>query len=114
MTALLISFTEIAPPVEYGSIGCLKSSAPVMTSIPKEVVNRMPGETTAEKCAWAARKQRNNLFAMKSGAECTASKVSATQILAKLESTCSGSKGERELFFVGGMCGTMRECTGKP
>ncbi|XP_078372426.1 uncharacterized protein LOC144656078 [Oculina patagonica] len=97
-------FKEIAPKVHYGSIVCLTSSDPVMDSIPKEEVDRMPGKTTAEKCAWAARKRQSYLFAVKTEAEeCTSSHVgNAPAILNKLEEkTCTGRSGERELYFVG-------------
>ena len=102
------SITEIAPGVAYGLIGCLKTSAPVMTSIASEKVNRMPGELTAEKCAWAARTQRDYLFTAVTSGEtvtgCSASKVDATKLFTNLEPTCSGTDGESQLFFVGGTC----------
>ena len=104
----VVYITDIPPPVIYGSIGCLKSGDPVMTNIPKDEVDRMPGETMAEKCAWAARKQLNYMFAVKLGAspECTASQDTAINILDKAkEGTCKGN--ERQLFFVGGMCGSV-------
>ncbi len=66
----------------------------------------MPGKTTAEKCAWAARKRQSYLFAVKTEAEeCTSSHVgNAPAILNKLEEkTCTGRSGERELYFVGGI-----------
>lgn len=104
-----VYITAIAPRVQYGSIVCLQTWNPVMTSIPKEEVDRMPGKTTAEKCAWAARTRQNFLFAVKTKSEeCTSSKFTYPEnpptVLNNLaQKRCSGRNGERVLYFVGGI-----------
>lgn len=91
----------------YGTISCLQSSAPVLTVIDNKMVGRMPGETFAEKCAWAARINRDHVFAVTSGAppKCNSSKIFKVKPVfdAVNQMVCSDTPEERELFFVGGM-----------
>ncbi|RMX56288.1 hypothetical protein pdam_00011463 [Pocillopora damicornis] len=71
------------------------------------MVLRMPGKAFPEKCAWAARINRDNVIAVTSGVnpKCTSSKGlkgSDKSIFDPMnQMVCVGTAGERELFFVG-------------
>lgn len=73
------------------------------------MVLRMPGKAFPEKCAWAARINRDNVIAVTSGVnpKCTSSKGlkgSDKSIFDPMnQMVCVGTAGERELFFVGGI-----------
>ena len=80
-----------------------------LATIDNEMVLRMPGKVFPEKCAWAARINRDNVIAVTSGVnpKCTSSKGlrgSDKSIFDPMnQMVCVGTAGERELFFVGGI-----------
>ena len=80
-----------------------------LVTIDNEMVLRMPGKAFPEKCAWAARINRDNVIAVTSGVnpKCTSSKGlrgSDKSIFDPMnQMVCVGTAGERELFFVGGI-----------
>lgn len=103
-----VYIAAIAPRVSYGTISCLKASVPAMAVIPTEKVDRMPAAdgTITERCAWAARTQNDVVYALKSGAtpECFSSNNTVSAVLdPDNQMACTGSQGERELFFTGSM-----------
>ena len=83
----------------FGAIGCLKPKAPPLMGIPNEVVNRMPGDTFENKCAWAARTELKSLSAVNNGI-CAVSDADITDHIAIGSTRCQGSA---EVFAVGGI-----------
>ena len=83
----------------FGAIGCLKLKAPPLVGIPNEVVNRMPGNTFDNKCAWAARTELKSLSAVNNGT-CTVSDADITDHIAIGSTTCQGNA---KVFAVGGI-----------
>lgn len=59
--------SETPLPVIYGSIGCLWKRAISLTAIDGKMVQRMPGKKFAEKCAWAARLERDHVITVTFG-----------------------------------------------
>ena len=106
---ILLFISEIAPRVTYGTISCLQKNVSDLATIDNEMVLRMPGKVFPEKCAWAARINRDNVIAVTSGVnpKCTSSKGlrgSDKSIFDPMnQMVCVGTAGERELFFVGGI-----------
>ena len=67
--------------------------------IPNEVVNRMPGDTFENKCAWAARTELKSLSVVNKGI-CAVSDADITDHIAIGSTRCQGNA---DVFAVGGI-----------
>lgn len=90
------SLLDLAPKVSYGSIGCLKSGYEGMTRIDNEELNRMPGNSRLEKCAWAARIKQASLFTFIDGV-CKYRKVFRKMKAISVSQDCANKD---QVFFV--------------
>ena len=100
--------SETLLPVIYGRIGCLRKRATSLTAIDGKMVQRMPGEKFAEKCAWAARLKRDHVITVTFGKKrkCASSNFTGPgkRVFKPVDQReCTDPSAHRRLIFVAGM-----------